>query len=210
MADPGARRSSSLGRLVNALEEGIIALLFAAMTIVTFSQVVARYVFNTGAVWALELTTYLFAWLVLFGMSYGVKVGAHLGVDAFVRLFGPGPRRILGLLAVAAGLIYGGILLIGSWDYVSKLYMIGIESEDLPIPQWLPMAILPIGVALLMLRLAQVGMRVWTRQQEGLLLGDETADAFKEHLDDLAEGTAVVGGPKPGPAPRGLARRPTS
>jgi hypothetical protein len=72
------------------------------------------------------------------------------------------------------------------------------------------MAILPIGVALLMLRLAQVGMRIWTRQQEGLLLGDETADAFKEHLDDLAEGTAVVGGPKPGPAPRGPARRPTS
>ena len=44
------------------------------MTLVTFSQVVARYVFNTGVVWALELTVYLFAWLVLLGMSYGVKV----------------------------------------------------------------------------------------------------------------------------------------
>jgi C4-dicarboxylate transporter DctQ subunit len=44
---------SSIGRLVNELEEGFIALLFAAMTLVTFSQVVARYVFNTGVVWAL-------------------------------------------------------------------------------------------------------------------------------------------------------------
>ncbi len=207
MVEPGAGRTSPLGRAVNALEEGIIALLFAAMTIVTFAQVVARYVFNSGMVWALELTTYLFAWLVLFGMSYGVKVSAHLGVDAFVKLFGPGPRRIFGLLAVAAGLIYGGILLVGSWEYVGKLYKIGIESEDLPIPQWVPMAILPVGVALLMFRLGQVGGRIWTRRQDGLLLGDEAADAMKEHLDDLAEGTAVVGGPQPSPAPRGPARK---
>ena len=78
---------SRLGRFVNAIEEGVIAFLFAAMTLVTFSQVVARYVFNSGAVWAVELTTNLFAWMVLFGISYGVKVNAHLGVDAFVRLF---------------------------------------------------------------------------------------------------------------------------
>ena len=175
----------TVGRVVNALEEGVIALLFAAMTLVTFIQVVLRYGFNTGFVWALELTTYLFAWLVLFGMSYGVKVSAHLGVDAFVKLFGAGPRRIFGLLAVAAGLIYGTILLIGSWDYVSKLFLIGIESEDLPVPQWIPMAILPIGIALLLFRLTQVGWRILSGRQEGLLLGDEASHTIEEHLDRL-------------------------
>ena len=177
------------GRVVNALEEGAIALLFAAMTLVTFSQVVARYVFNTGVVWALELTQYLFAWLVLFGMSYGVKVHAHLGVDAFVRLFAEGARRIMGLMAVAAGLIYATILFVGSWQYVGKLYKIGIESEDLPIPQWVPMVILPVGVGLLILRLAQVGWRIWTRRQSGLLLGDEAADSLRQHLDSMTEAT---------------------
>jgi C4-dicarboxylate transporter DctQ subunit len=172
--------SSSIGRVVNALEEGIIALLFAAMTVVTFSQVVARYVFNTGFVWALELTVYLFAWLVLFGMSYGVKVHAHLGVDAFVKLFSGRTQRVLGLLAVAAGLVYGAILLVGSWQYVWKLFRIGIESEDLPIPQWVPMAILPVGVALLMFRLAQVGVRIWRGQQTTLL-----ADEARHTIEDL-------------------------
>jgi C4-dicarboxylate transporter, DctQ subunit len=188
------------GRFVNALEEGIIALLFAAMTLVTFSQVVARYVFNTGAVWALELTVYLFAWLVLFGMSYGVKVSAHLGVDAFVRLFGEGPRRWFGLVAVAAGLLYAAILFVGSWQYVGKLYKIGIEAEDLPIPQWVPMVILPIGVALLFFRLAQVGWRIWTRQQSGLLLGDEAAEALSHHLEAMAGEDKRA--PPPGERPR--------
>jgi C4-dicarboxylate transporter DctQ subunit len=39
--------------------------------------------FSTGFGWALELTTYLFAWLVLFGISYGIKVGAHIGIDVW-------------------------------------------------------------------------------------------------------------------------------
>ena len=78
---------SGIGLLIEKIEESIIALLFAAMTLVTFSQVIARYVFNAGAVWALEATTYLFAWLVLFGAAYGVKKNAHLGVDFLVKKF---------------------------------------------------------------------------------------------------------------------------
>ena len=185
---------SSLSRVVNALEEGIIALLFAAMTLVTFVQVVLRYVFNTGFVWALELTVYLFAWLVLFGMSYGVKVHAHLGVDALVKLFPHHVQRVFSLLAVAAGLVYGAILLIGSWDYVWKLFRIGIESEDLPIPQWVPMAILPVGAALLMFRLAQVGLRIW-RGEQGSLLGDEARQTIEDVLHQGQTGALADGAP---------------
>jgi C4-dicarboxylate transporter, DctQ subunit len=183
---------SSIGRVVNELEEGFIALLFAAMTLVTFSQVVARYVFNTGVVWALELTVYLFAWLVLFGMSYGVKVHAHLGVDALVKLFPSRTQRVFGLLAVGAGLIYGAILLVGSSQYLWKLFKIGIESEDLPIPQWVPMAILPIGVALLMFRLGQVGWRIW-RGEQTTLLADEAQHTIEDVLGQVEQEPAMPG-----------------
>src|SRR3546814_6374077 len=93
--------SLMLSRIVNRLEEGFIALFLGGMVLITFSQVVARYVFNSGAVWALELTTYLFAWLVLIGASYGVKIGAHLGVDAFVKMFPARYHRYFILLAAA-------------------------------------------------------------------------------------------------------------
>jgi C4-dicarboxylate transporter DctQ subunit len=193
MAAPAEGR---LGRIVNALEEGIIALLFAAMTLVTFIQVVLRYVFNTGFVWALELTVYLFAWLVLFGMSYGVKVHAHLGVDAFVKLFPGTVQRVFGLIAVAAGLIYGGIMLLGSWDYVWKLFLIGIESEDLPIPQWVPMAILPIGVALLMFRFAQAGWLIW-RGEQTTLVADEAQHTVDDLLGQSAKEAVMPATPPP-------------
>ena len=125
--------------------------------------------------------------MVLFGISYGVKKNAHLGVDAVVNLCGPRGRKTLGLIAIAASLAYAVILFYGGYEYVAKLYKIGIEAEDLPIPRWIPMVILPIGMALLFFRFLQVAWRILSNQQDGLVLGNEAADAMKEYLDRVAE-----------------------
>ena len=80
-------------RWLEHLEEGLVAFLMAAMTVLTFVQVIARYVFNYSFVWALEVTGVMFAWLIFVGMSYGVRVGAHIGVDALVKALAPRTRR---------------------------------------------------------------------------------------------------------------------
>ena len=174
-------------RIAYHLEEGFIALLLALMTLITFSQVVARYVFSTGFGWALELTTYLFAWLVLFGISYGIKVGAHIGIDIVVRQFPHHLRRIIGLLAVLCCCAYCIILLVGATGYVHKLYSIGIEAQDLPIPRWIPFIMLPVGLGMALLRLVQVAWRTVVGQQEGLRLADEAREAI-----EAVEGIEVV------------------
>jgi C4-dicarboxylate transporter DctQ subunit len=106
-----------LGRVVNDIEETLIAVLLGLMTLVTFANVVARYVFNSNILWALETTVFLFAWLVLIGASYCVKTRAHLGVDVVLHMVGPGARRVLALIAVAASLAFSVLLLIGAWNY---------------------------------------------------------------------------------------------
>ena len=93
------RAETPLGRFVSELEETAIAVLLGLMTIITFINVVLRYGFNTGIIWGLEMTTFLFAWLVLFGVSYAVKTTAHLGVDAVINLFSGGTRRVLAIVA---------------------------------------------------------------------------------------------------------------
>ncbi|AGI71459.1 TRAP dicarboxylate transporter small permease[DctQ] component [Octadecabacter arcticus 238] len=106
-----------LGAIVHTLEESIIALLLGLMTIVTFINVVMRYGFNSQLIWGLELTLVLFAWLVLFGISYGFKVVSHLGVDAVLNLVGPTTRKRMGILATAICIFYALLLLKGGWDY---------------------------------------------------------------------------------------------
>ena len=87
------------------------------MTLVTFANVIARYVFNSNILWSLELTVFLFGWLVLLGASYEVKKNAHLGVDMLINALPPGPRRAVGLAAVAVCLMFSFLMLKGSWDY---------------------------------------------------------------------------------------------
>ncbi len=102
---------------VDHVEETLIALLLGLMTLVTFANVVARYGFNSNILWALELTVFMFAWLVLLGASYAVKKSAHLGVDLLVEMSSPPIRRTLGLIAVGASIVFSFLLLKGAWDY---------------------------------------------------------------------------------------------
>lgn len=103
--------------LIDKIEETTIALILGLMTAVTFANVIARYVFNSNILWALELTVFLFAWLVLLGASYAVKKGAHLGVDVFVNYLPQNQRRILGLITVSICIIFSLLMVKGSWDY---------------------------------------------------------------------------------------------
>lgn len=142
---------SRVGRFVDSLEETIIALILALMTIVTFTQVVARYGFNSGWGGALEFTRVLFAWLILFGMSYGIKIGAHLGVDAAIRLLPEKLFKIAALIGAALTVLYAALLFDASWfgalfglenkgstggayEYVAKFYKLPIGMEDLKWP----------------------------------------------------------------------------
>ncbi len=114
MPEPGMH---GLSRAIDQFERTAIAVLLGLMTLVTFANVVLRYVFNASLIWGLEVTLILFAWLVLFGISYCVKVTAHLGVDAVLNVVGARPRRVMTLIAGLCCLVYTLLLLKGSWDY---------------------------------------------------------------------------------------------
>ena len=123
-------------RMYERAEEGIIAFLLVAMTLLVFLDVVMRFGFGSGFLWSQELTLYGSAWFVLFGVSYGLKVGAHIGVDAAVKLLPLVMQRYVTALAVVLCLAYCGIFLYGAWVYLSKIYTIGVSMDDLRYPMW--------------------------------------------------------------------------
>lgn len=151
--------------------------LMAAMTMVTFMQVVARYVFNYSFVWALELTGVMFAWLIFIGMSYGVRVGAHIGVDVIVKSLAPRAARVVGSLAAALCIVYALIVTWGGYQYVTKMHDVGILMQDMPVQQWIPRLVIPLGFALLAFRFAQVLWRLASGQEAHMLV-DEAKDAL--------------------------------
>jgi len=192
----------------DALEENLIAFLLGAMTIVTFANVVARFL-SYNILWALETTVFLFAWLVLIGASYAVKHTFHIGIDIVVRLLPPATRRLVTLFAVACCLAFSVLLLKGSWDYwwpfassrtfyeVNDIPMPGFlqflsgplnEGEEWEkLPRFIPYIVLPLSTLLLTIRFVQVGTRVWRNEQELLIESHEVEELYEEPVEALAD-----------------------
>jgi C4-dicarboxylate transporter DctQ subunit len=146
--------------ILDRVEEGAIVLLLTAMTTITFTQVVLRYLFNSGFIWALEATTTCFAWMVLMGISMGIRLNAHLGVGLVVNLLPPRGRKIVGLLGVAACLLYVGLMFAGGVMFVKRLYLLGTFARDLPAPRWVLALGLPLGFAMIGWRLLDVAIAI--------------------------------------------------
>jgi C4-dicarboxylate transporter DctQ subunit len=174
----------TLREAVHHVEEGLIALILGAMTILTFIQVVLRYGFNSGFIWALEADFYLFSWLVLIGISYCVRVRAHIGVDAAVKLLPPRGQRVIGIVVLALALLYTALMLYGSVEYIDRMMIIDIEAEDIPIKRWILSVCLPIGFVLLGIRLLEMGWRIATGRSQGYELADEAHEAIKDVTHD--------------------------
>ncbi|AZQ11049.1 TRAP transporter small permease [Shewanella khirikhana] len=197
-----------ISRILGYIEEGFLNLLITMMTLLVFVEVIARFFFNTGFLWIQELTLTICGWFVLFGMSYGIKVGAHIGVDAFVKKLPQGPRRITALIAVTICLAYCAMFLKGSWDYLSQIYQIGIGMEDLDVPAalmkhmsedfawdvmridpedpaiplWISQSILIIGFAMLTWRFIELAIAIFRGASVGFSFHDEAKESM--HLAD--------------------------
>jgi len=208
-----ATEHSALGRAINSLEEGFIALTLGLMTLLTFANVVARYLFNSNILWALETSVYLFAWLVLIGASHCVKTGAHLGVDVVVAALPDPMKRIAGLLAVAACLAFAITLLIGSWEYWAPFAgkRAWYEVDDIPMPEFLqflaasmnegerweklprfiPYFALPFGMALMAFRFLQAGWQILTGSRDMVIAGHEAEELLAESEAERRDGENV-------------------
>tara|TARA_R110002126_G_scaffold7828_10_gene37820 strand:- start:4099 stop:4737 length:639 start_codon:yes stop_codon:yes gene_type:complete len=187
---------------VDSFEESLIAIFLGLMTLITFANVVARYIFNDNILWALETTVFLFAWLVLLGTCYGVKKSLHLGIDIVIARLAPGPRKALGLVAIAACLAFSILVLIGSWDYwypfATKRAFLEVNDIPMPgflqflsdwmndgekyekIPRFIPYAVLPISMTLLTWRFIQAGIRIMRGDVYTIIASHEAEEILEE------------------------------
>jgi C4-dicarboxylate transporter DctQ subunit len=206
-------------KILDHLEEWIIAFLIAAATLVIFVAVVHRYasglripvvqdwLLGLNLSWAQELCIYMFIWMAKFGAAFGVRRGIHVGVDVLVNRLPEDWRRICVLLAISGGALFTG--LIGSlgagfvWEngaHYAIFHLVGLPTGDLPegpttpdmeLPTWIAYSAVPLGSYLMCFRFLQVG---WTFLRDGVLPHHDHA-----HVDGLEETSAPAASPLPEP-----------
>lgn len=171
-------------KLLDHLEEAIIAFLIGAATLLIFGAVVHRFlagssipgvqsfVLRLDISWAQELCIIMFVWMAKFGAAYGVRTGIHVGVDVLINRMDERRRGrfvIFGLLAGAlfTGIVavLGGVLVWENGAHFAVYHALGRSMEglypgpttpDLEWQTWIVYSAIPLGSALMCFRFLQV------------------------------------------------------
>jgi C4-dicarboxylate transporter DctQ subunit len=217
-------------RVMNGFEENFIAFLLAVLTITAFSQVLARYLFQSGWTGALEFQRILFAWLILFGMSYGIRVGTHLGVDVLIRMLPKPLFRAFAVFGALCCIAYAALLLEadafkpigvnsagGAIDYWARFFKLGLGLDDLRYPvylqetyglqervqRWIAYLMLPVGLGLFLFRSIEGMVQILTGRRELLVASHEAEELVAEHRDVLKDDGPTTAGAGTPAGPRG-------
>ena len=176
-------------KILDHLEEWLIAFLMGGATLVIFVSVIHRYLAATpipgvqdamlrlDLSWAQELCIIMFVWMCKFGAAYGVRTGIHVGVDVVVnRLVEPARGRVITFGLLCGALFTGLIALLGAtfvWKngaHYAIFHALGLDTTgqfegpttpDLEWPTWFVYSAIPLGSSLMCLRFLQVAWAFW-------------------------------------------------
>lgn len=142
-----AAGAGRLGRLVERVLDGVLALVIAAMTGAIVWQVFARYVLDAAPYWSEELARFLMPWIAMVGSAAVLRGGGHVAVTALIERLGSGPAAVLRIvrdlvmLGVAAVLVIHGLAFADLNSFQ--------DSPAFEVPMSVPYMAMPVGGVLI-------------------------------------------------------------
>lgn len=100
--------------LISLIFRPIIASLYLVMIVITFTQVIFRYMLDSALPWAGELAIFLFIWIIFLGASIALIKGVHIGVDIFTNFLSAKYKKYNLFLINFLIIIFCSIIIFGS------------------------------------------------------------------------------------------------
>ncbi len=158
-------------RILDRLEEILIATLMAAATLIIFVAVAHRYLlgipflypilFPIDLSWAQELCIYMFVWVAKFGAAYGVRTGIHVGVDVLVNKLKSPWRNAVVMFGLFGGAFFTFVIGTMGAKFVYGLSGTDQVTPDMELPSWIVYLCIPLGSYLMCFRFLQVAWSYW-------------------------------------------------
>ncbi|MFN7000021.1 MAG: TRAP transporter small permease subunit [Elioraea tepidiphila] len=147
-----ARAAEGLVDVVGRLSAVAVLALVGVMS----ANVLLRYGFASGSVWAQELEWHLMSPIALIGAAYALRHGEHVRVDVLYGRMGPGLQRAVDIVSSLLGLLACLYVAWLSLRYVGQSWD---QGEGSPNPGVIPAryvlkAFIPAGFLLLALQFA--------------------------------------------------------
>lgn len=148
-------------KLLNTFEIYLGVLLFIAITILLFVQVISRYCLGHSVAWTEELAQVMFVWMLYFGIAAAVRKRKFLRIEFLLDRVSPNLKRAMLILS---NLIQGAFNIIMIGPVCSIISGMGdAKTSLLRIPKSLAYAIIPLMLILTTIRIVQ---EIWVLMHE--------------------------------------------
>lgn len=151
-------------RYLENLEDWTMILALSYMVIITFVEVLMRYILKNPISWAEESARYTQVWLIYISASVCVRLRSHISADVLVNYLTPSARKFFNSIAslftfcVLFVLFYLGVLLVK--DFLKG----GQSSPALGIPMYYIALAIPVGIGISMLRYLGIFLNAKTQE----------------------------------------------
>lgn len=161
------------GRILKHLEDGLSAALLLFGLVIVVMEIASRATGSGSFLWSEEVSRYTLIWMTYLGVAAAVRANANIRVTVLIGMLPVRAQRALELAICLLCLVFALFVAWYGLAFVEGARMLGLMSSDsdLPIPIWVFQAIVPVGFALIALRLVERMVRI---------VRDPTMDVLEE------------------------------
>jgi TRAP-type C4-dicarboxylate transport system permease small subunit len=143
-----------------AIEDWLGVVVLGTLALITFANVLVRYLTDQSFAWTEEISTFLLIVLTMAGGSAAFVRGHHVRIEALAESGPPRRRRRLGLIAAVCTLLFFALLTVLSIRLVFDEIQYEETSPAIGVPTWWYSIWLPLMAAAITLRVAGITRRL--------------------------------------------------
>lgn len=128
--------------------EIVISSILIILVVVSFYQVITRYVFRVSLSWSEELARYLLLWFGMLTAAYCFKIKVHFALTFVFKKFPFAVRKIINIFIFSVLNIMFLVMII--WGFKYAYIAIGTNSPVMKLPLPFVYAAIPVGGGLML------------------------------------------------------------
>lgn len=150
---------SLLQKLDKNSERWMLLVFYVILVLTMAVEVLRREIFAYSSIWGEEIVRYSFIYLAWIGAAAAVKERVHIRIDVLIHYVGPRVKALIYIFGDLVMFSIAAIALYWSWESVHVSWKFGSVSHGLRISMvWFFMAV-PLGFAIMIVRLTQSLLR---------------------------------------------------
>jgi C4-dicarboxylate transporter DctQ subunit len=108
--------------IINFGTKVLVGFLVFSMVAVVSIEVFFRYVLNSSLSWSEEIARYLMIWMAFLGASLAVRSGAHISIEAFMKMMPLRVRQVVRITILLVLILFLASLVYESWNITQRVW----------------------------------------------------------------------------------------